>query len=312
MELDDRLHISVLTLDSNCIEVSIHPSRLVSDLKEELYLRTGIPQQRQRLLHQGLQLDDSATIEETGVVDSVYLVAYVQLEHQVTDLLTLAVEGPVGLLRRRRRPLEGRTAFNQIESISQSFTTMESIIKSRFESNRMTFAPGQWVDVRDTVDQWLEAQVLAIQNTVDGRIAYIHYNGWPSRWDEWIQVDSHRIQPFRTHTLQAIDSVLVSPCPIIQPDFPGVAHRTLRVDLIKKTTAYIPRLQNLLQQYCMGLCMRPTHLAELRLLLDRFGRVLMDMARLMEAGDVPVISTMTHIEGDLDTDIELFLLTSNN
>ena len=39
-----------------------------------------------------------------------------------------------------------------------------------------------WVDVKDTIDQWLEAQII---NIADDKI-FIHYNGWGSRWDEWI------------------------------------------------------------------------------------------------------------------------------
>ena len=33
-----------------------------------------------------------------------------------------------------------------------------------------------------------------------GAHVYVHYNGWPSRWDEWIPVDSPRLAPFRTRT----------------------------------------------------------------------------------------------------------------
>ena len=52
---------------------------------------------------------------------------------------------------------------------------------------------GQWVDVKDTIDQWLEAQVIDVQ----GNKAYVHYNGWGNRWDEWIDMTSNRIKPFR-------------------------------------------------------------------------------------------------------------------
>mmetsp|Transcript_32971 Transcript_32971/g.57921 ORF Transcript_32971/g.57921 Transcript_32971/m.57921 type:complete len:316 (-) Transcript_32971:46-993(-) len=310
MELEDLLHLSIHTLDSNCIDVSIHPSKLVIDLKEELFERTGIPQHRQRLLYQGVQLDDSASLEETGVQDSLYLVAYVQLEQQVTDLLTLAVEGPVGLLRRRRRPSSGSVAHDRIESINQSLATMEGIVKSKFDSSKRTFTLGQWVDVRDTVDQWLEAQILAVQSTDEGQMVYIHYNGWPSRWDEWIQVNSSRIQPLRSHTFQALDSDMASPCPVIQPDYPGINPRPLRYDLIKHSTGYIQRIRNLMLKYTAKAPMKSLEVSELRLLLDRFGRVMMDLARLMEADQLPVIETMTQVEGGMNTEIELFLLTS--
>jgi hypothetical protein len=65
---------------------------------------------------------------------------------------------------------------------------------SSSESKR--FFVGQWIDVKDTVNQWLEATVMAV-NEEQGTV-FLHYNGWPTRWDEWIQIDSPRIAPFRT------------------------------------------------------------------------------------------------------------------
>ena len=56
---------------------------------------------------------------------------------------------------------------------------------------------GQWVDVKDTIDQWLEAQVIdAREDSV-----FVHYNGWGSRWDEWIPNNSPRIAALRTFTV---------------------------------------------------------------------------------------------------------------
>lgn len=37
----------------------------------------------------------------------------------------------------------------------------------------------------DTVNKWLEATVYAIHDD----FVMVHYNGWPSTWDEWI----HRV-----------------------------------------------------------------------------------------------------------------------
>ena len=44
--------------------------------------------------------------------------------------------------------------------------------------------PGLW-DALDTVNKWLEATVYAIHDD----FVMVHYNGWPSTWDEWI----HRV-----------------------------------------------------------------------------------------------------------------------
>jgi hypothetical protein len=72
------------------------------------------------------------------------------------------------------------------------------------------FFVGQWLDVKDTINQWLEATILRISDT---RL-YVTYNGWPSRWDEWIEHTSDRIAPFRTKTLHASTSPHMSPSPV--------------------------------------------------------------------------------------------------
>lgn len=53
----------------------------------------------------------------------------------------------------------------------------------------------QWVDALDTVEKWLEATVLA----VDSDYVFVHYNGWASRWDEWLHVVSP-VSPFPGRT----------------------------------------------------------------------------------------------------------------
>jgi hypothetical protein len=51
--------------------------------------------------------------------------------------------------------------------------------------------------VKDTIEQWLEAQVINVRENQ----VYIHYNGWGVRWDEWIDTNSPRLAIFRTHTV---------------------------------------------------------------------------------------------------------------
>ena len=83
-----------------------------------------------------------------------------------------------------------------------------------FQFSRQKLIIGQWVDVKDTIDQWLEAQVIDVKENK----VYIHYNGWGTRWDEWIDMDSDRIMPFRFHTKQTSFSNYISPFPNIKPD----------------------------------------------------------------------------------------------
>ena len=85
-----------------------------------------------------------------------------------------------------------------------------------FDLNKRILAKGQWVDVKDTVEQWLDAQVIEVSE--DNKMVKIHYNHWSSRWDEWIQTNSPRIMPFRYHTRQSTLTNYHSPYPNKKPD----------------------------------------------------------------------------------------------
>lgn len=121
-----------------------------------------------------------------------------------------------------------RTTFNTLEcreAIEQNVNTINNIIECGeyncddfnrqnfecFDVNKRKLVPGQWVDVKDTVEQWLEAQVLEVKD--DNSAVYIHYNGWGNRWNEWIPMNSPRIMPFRFHTKQKTVTNFCSPTP---------------------------------------------------------------------------------------------------
>ena len=63
----------------------------------------------------------------------------------------------------------------------------------------MKFYKGMWIDVKDTIDQWLEAEVLDVDK--NNKRILVHYNGWGSRWDEWLSMNSDRISIFRSKTV---------------------------------------------------------------------------------------------------------------
>ena len=85
-----------------------------------------------------------------------------------------------------------------------------------FDLNKRVLAKGQWVDVKDTVEQWLDAQVIEVSE--DNTMVKIHYNHWSTRWDEWINTNSPRIMPFRYHTRQSTLTNYHSPFPNKKPD----------------------------------------------------------------------------------------------
>ena len=117
----------------------------------------------------------------------------------------------------------GVTSQESLEMIRQNLLTLDQLnkglndpesVKHRLVTQSFDFSQrkleiGQWVDVKDTIDQWLEAEVI---NVREGKVL-IHYNGWGSRWDEWIDVNSQRIAAFRTHTVQSPYTLFMSPSP---------------------------------------------------------------------------------------------------
>lgn len=71
----------------------------------------------------------------------------------------------------------------------------------------------QWLDVKDTQDVWLEAQVVNVDYSHDEKSQvedgptrlFVHYKGWKSRHDEWLFADprhphAERIALLHTHT----------------------------------------------------------------------------------------------------------------
>ena len=102
---------------------------------------------------------------------------------------------------------------SQIDLDKLETKTEEDKIES-FQFSKRKLIVGEWVDVKDTIDQWLEAQVIDIKENK----VYIHYNGWGTRWDEWIDMDSERIMPFRFYTKQTTFSNYNSPFPNVKPD----------------------------------------------------------------------------------------------
>jgi len=106
-------------------------------------------------------------------------------------------------------------SFNICQPSNPESNNPSNLIKLEFlDYKNRKLKKGQWVDVKDTINEWLEAQVIDIKDSK----AFIHYNGWGSRWDEWIDMDSDRIQLFRTHTQQSTLFNYHSPFPTTKPD----------------------------------------------------------------------------------------------
>jgi len=128
----------------------------------------------------------------------------------IEEMIGGLIEIPIIRSRRNRRRRQNHYDISEsFESMHQNINTLNNMIncKNKFDEevirttktivpydlNKMRYEVGQWLDAKDTIDQWLEAQVVQVRNNQ----VYIHYNGWGTRWDEWIDMNSPRIAPFK-------------------------------------------------------------------------------------------------------------------
>ncbi|RLN55306.1 hypothetical protein BBP00_00008548 [Phytophthora kernoviae] len=81
---------------------------------------------------------------------------------------------------------------------------------SKDENWRFQLEVGELVDALDTDNVWYESRVVAVSST----LVKLHYRGWTSKWDEWVERTSTRIAPLHTkvcnwRAFKVYDEVLV-------------------------------------------------------------------------------------------------------
>lgn len=193
----------------------------------------------QRLLYQGKQLHNSENIKQYKIKNESVIHLLVRSAEDQSNMSqisnneernTIREEVPLISVRRNqrtRRRVPNFDASDCYESVHQNIQTIENIKICRndfnekqfktikpFDATKAQYEVGQWVDAKDTIDQWLEAQVVQIRDKFkDVKQALIHYNGWGSKWDEWIDFSSERIANFKTYTIQSPNSLFLSPNP---------------------------------------------------------------------------------------------------
>ena len=57
-------------------------------------------------------------------------------------------------------------------------------------------AVGDVIDAKDSEGRWFDSRIVE----VDRDRVKVHYNGWSSRWDSWVDRKDESIQPHLTHT----------------------------------------------------------------------------------------------------------------
>ena len=182
-------------------------------------------------------------------------------------------------------------------------------IKKLYSSNYNTnFKVGQWIDIKDRYDNWIEGQVTGINNN---RIK-VNYMGMPPNMNEWLEMKSERLAIFRTYTTQKNLKNFYSLYPNksqynrdqihVQENIPiyytGIKkfepfnnHLILFMDLFKEKIKAMIKVKEKLDRGAGYFDSKDDFLDNERLyylgcmqlfpLLDRFGRILIDLANYL-------------------------------
>ena len=245
-----EITIKIQTLDKTfCLK--INQSLTIIQLKEEISKKYNIPKDKQRLIFQGKFLKDNENLSFYKITDGcvVQLIAKAleevnsnqnssrrnnnnsnrNVNNQRRNEIYPIIQIPFRTNRRRRRISMPHFDISEyIEGFYQNLIALDNFSNTKkkfdpkainnlieaFDFDKSTYEVGEWVDVKDTINQWLEAQVMKVKNNK----AYVHYNSWGSRWDEWIEFNSPRMRNFKTYTLQSPLTFCSVPYPAIPCD----------------------------------------------------------------------------------------------
>ena len=169
------------------------------------------PEERQRLIYRGQVLDDNFDLAhyKIGNDHTIHLVMR-PVQSSVPVPAPAVVPASSAPASERATEEIGDTVspsiprIPRLENIRQGLLTLSTVFSTvgvpgeeadqsaAAASTTTTLHPslyhiGQWVDVKDSVNQWLEATVIDVNPPA--RSLLVHYNGWPVRWDEWISWD---------------------------------------------------------------------------------------------------------------------------
>ena len=234
--INEEISIKVQTLD-NTYSFKVIQNWTISKLKEEIFKKFKIPKERQRLIFQGKYLKEDEKLINYKITDGcvIQLIAKSleqnnnnsQMNNRGLNEVYPIIQIPFRSNRRRRRVVMPHFDISEyLEGFYQNLISLDNYNKCKnnfssdknlievFDFSKSTYEVGEWVDVKDTINQWLEAQVIKVQKDK----AYVHYNGWGTRWDEWIEFSSPRMRNFKTYTLQTPLAFSVSPYPAIPCD----------------------------------------------------------------------------------------------
>lgn len=300
----DRLR-SALEARRNIAEINDRTARMQSRFLREAD-RMAEDQRRDRRWPFGDQPEQSAAAMASDMgLSSNETMTPINLDHIMQGMMTMRTVLSTAAVPPAQSDIEQSDdhedeELGDVVSETMPLREPESPGGRRVVRGRRRFFVGQWLDVRDTVNQWLESTVIDMSEDK----VLVHYHGWPSRWDEWIDFDSERIAAFRTRTTHTLNVQHMSPVPTTRLSNPpsagstNVRHMVTEVrDMMHAILPHIERFAELCEQdEDQGMASaeeeldaRARHEADLSEmahlvspLFDRFGRILADSARCLD------------------------------
>mmetsp|Transcript_15581 Transcript_15581/g.25965 ORF Transcript_15581/g.25965 Transcript_15581/m.25965 type:complete len:871 (+) Transcript_15581:110-2722(+) len=280
--------IRIRTISDESFQFDLEHDTTIYAIKTKLKESTAIPEDRQRLIYKGHVLEDEKVIEDYRIEDghTIHMVArpadHEELQRRreatastsssggssvsgigASSLQTLlalsSLSGGSSVLGAGRGQATSdlaatdMTEERSLEGVRQGLLTAHTVMSCEGDdATGRDFYLGQWLDVKDTVNQWLEATIMDINH--ESRKIFVHYNGWPPRWDEWIDFSSDRLTLFRTRTANVTTSQ-ASPLPSNQvPSAPVTGPADVR-HLLPELSQLVNSMQPLLQEAAL-LCAR--------------------------------------------------------
>jgi hypothetical protein len=93
-----------------------------------------------------------------------------------------------------------------IDNFQSAYKTTKKLfnISNTYSRKYINYKIGQWVDAKDSLDQWAEAQIIDIkENDNLALLKFLPQISSSTASNEWISMNSERITLFRTYTLQS-------------------------------------------------------------------------------------------------------------
>lgn len=312
--LNYLISIGIKTLDCN-EKIKISQNATIIELKEKIKDIFHVSIEQQRLIYQGRVLQDKNTLKSSNLTDNCVVHLLTKTENEINQ-----PQNTQEIHERRIRHNQNEQNFTSLPSISSLFQilhqrallkkydisecfetlyqtslTIENLMKCRkkyqknsqiifpFDTTKAHYKIGQWIDVKDTTNTWIEGQII---KTSENK-GYVHYNGWDKIWDEWIDFSSSRISNFKTFTFPSTKSYFSSPYPSVICDSEELHQNSRSIDSFYYLDICNRFLKDIIPQidYLVRIkkrrgpdCEILFHILQLIPLIDRIGRMMSDIS----------------------------------